>query len=381
MQAGTTNWIVIDLDALRRNTQQIQAYLGASCALWAVIKADAYGHGAVPVARALLSGESSPKKLIVASLAEAVALREAGINAPLMTLYPFLQREEWLLAHRYRIEGVIDSVEGYRSAWAVAQQEEISIEAHLELDTGMSRLGVRPEQLCDFLEHWRPSAPIRWQSVFTHFANADSDLEATQDQLDSFHRAVARLHEAGFPRVPCHVSASAGLLNLPESRLDAVRCGLLLYGIAPRRLKDHPLCQQLRPVLHWYARVLSVRTIPAGQGVSYGWRYRAPKPTRIATLGVGYADGYPIELTNRAEVILHRKRVPQVGRVCMDMIMVDVAEVPEVVPGESAVLIGSEGDAQIRVETLAEWLNTTPHEISTRLGQRPVRLYKPALPE
>ncbi|CUU34085.1 MAG: alanine racemase [Fimbriimonadales bacterium] len=372
-----TNWLEIDLSALRENAQQVQAYLGDSCALWAVIKADAYGHGATEVARALTALPKPPQRLIVASLEEAINLREAGIEAPMMMmLYPPLESEAWRLTHRYRLEGVIDSLEGYRLACKTAQAHGIVLDAHLEIDTGMSRLGLRPESLCGFLEEWEARAPIRWRSVFTHFANADSDLESTRAQLRSFLTALERLREAGFPQVALHASASAGLLNLPESHLDAVRCGLLLYGVAPRGAESHPLCERLRPVLRWQARVLSVRTIPKGQGVSYGWRYRAPRTRRIATLGVGYADGYPIHLTNRAEVLIRGRRVRQVGRVCMDMLMVDVSDLPEVAPGEVATLIGREGEAEIRVEHLAAWLNTTPHEITTRLGQRPPRLYR-----
>lgn len=374
MQA--TNWLEIDLDALRENARQVQAYLGGSCALWAVIKANAYGHGAIEVAQALTTNDPPLRRLIVASLEEAIALREAGIETPIMMLYPPLDSEAWRLTHRYRLEGVIDSVEGYRLACETAQTQGIVLDAHLEIDTGMSRLGLRPESLCAFLEVWDSRAPIRWQSVFTHFANADSDWEATHAQLHLFRAATLQLREAGFPEVALHTSASAGLLNLPESHLDAVRCGLLLYGVAPRGAESHPLCGRLRPVLRWQARVLSVRTIPKGQGVSYGWRYRAPRRRRIATLGVGYADGYPLNLTNRAEVLIHGKRAPQVGRVCMDMLMVDVSDLPEVAPGDTATLIGKEGDAEIRVEHLAAWLNTTPHEVTTRLGQRPPRLYK-----
>lgn len=375
MSVHSANWVTIDLGALRWNFQQVQAYLGTSCELWAVIKADAYGHGAVPVAQALEGCPQPPQRFIVASLDEAIRLREAGIRAALMALYPLYDQAEWDSAVQYRVEAVIDSIEGYRAACAYAERKGVLIDAHLELDTGMSRLGLRPDMLAHFLEHWRSESPIRWRSVFTHFANADSDLEATRFQLELFHTAIAFLRQAGFPRVPSHVSASAGLLNLAESHLDAVRCGLLLYGIAPRGTAEHPLCRRLRPVLRWEARVLSVRTIPAGQGVSYGWRYRAPKARRIATLGVGYADGYPIGLTNRSEGVVRGVRVPQIGRICMDMMMVDVSDVPDVAPGDSVILIGSEGGAGIRVEALAEWLNTTPHEITTRLGSRPKRVY------
>jgi alanine racemase len=165
---------------------------------------------------------------------------------------------------------------------------------------------------------------------------------------------------------------------LPESRLDAVRCGLLLYGLNPLfgggdLLQESAEWEPVEPVLSWRARVLSVRTVPAGQGVSYGWQFRTERTTRVATIGVGYADGYPITLSGRAELILHGKRVPQIGRICMDMLMVDVTELPQTQPGDVATLIGAEGNEQIRVEELAQRINTIPHELTSRLGKRPTR--------
>ncbi|MCS7273490.1 MAG: alanine racemase, partial [Fimbriimonadales bacterium] len=183
-------------------------------------------------------------------------------------------------------------------------------------------------------------------------------------------QVVQRLRAGGFPQTPLHAAASAGMLTAPDSLLDVVRCGLLLYGIAPSKQEAHPLSQQVRPVLCWRARVISLREIPKGRTVSYGALFRATRPTRIATLGVGYADGYPIGLTNRAPVAIRGKLVPQVGRVAMDMIMVDVTDLPTVQVGDIATLIGRDGDAEVRVETLARLLNTTPHEITTRLGTR-----------
>lgn len=373
MRSSAPNWIEIDLDALRHNAQQVKAFLQLGCALWAVVKANAYGHGAIEVAQILTSSPSPVSRLIVASLNEAIELREAGVPVPILMLYPPTTPEEWREALAHKIEVVIESIEGYQQAQMVASQEGQPLQAHLEIDTGMSRLGILPEDIPTLLEHSNLRAPIRWQGVFTHFAKAESDPELTQFQLQSLLRSFGLLRSAGFPEVPLHTSASAGLLNYPESHLDAVRCGLLLYGIAPSGLEAHPLCQALRPVLSWKARVMSVRTIPKGRGVSYGWRFRAERPTRVATLAVGYADGYPIGLTNRAEVILHGVRVPQIGRICMDMMMVDVSSVPHTQPGDIATLIGPDGTASVRIEELAERLSTTPHEIPTRLGTRPVR--------
>jgi alanine racemase len=367
------NWLELDWDALKHNARAVQDYIGAERTLWAVVKADAYGHNAAQATNALL--QAGVAHFIVASLDEAVALREALPQRAfrLMTLYPPTTPDEWRTAAEYGVESVIDSREGYAQAYKTAQQLGRALPVHLELDTGMSRLGLTLEEIPKFLEQFRADAPLLWQSVFTHFACADSDPEFTAEQLRMFLEGVRRLRAGGFPETPLHAAASAGLLTAPDSLLNAVRCGLLLYGIAPTGLESHPLCAQLRPVLSWRARVISVRTIPKGQSVSYGARFRAARPTRVATLSVGYADGYPIGLTNRAPIALHGKLVPQIGRVCMDMLMVDATELPEVQVGDVATLIGQDGAASVRVETLARLLETTPHELTTRLGKRVAR--------
>jgi alanine racemase len=417
------NWLELDWDALKHNARAVQDYIGAERTLWAVVKADAYGHNAAQATNALL--QAGVAHFIVASLDEAVALREALPQRAfrLMTLYPPTTPDEWRTAAEYGVESVIDSQEGYAQAYKTAQQLGRALPVHLELDTGMSRLGLTLEEIPRFLEQFHVSdfptpssrfplqaggtetpfgspreagrntpplgspreaggtlrrgdkstAPLAWQSVFTHFACADSDPEFTAEQLRMFLEGVRRLRAGGFPETPLHAAASAGLLTAPDSLLNAVRCGLLLYGIAPTGLESHPLCAQLRPVLSWRARVISVRTIPKGQSVSYGARFRAARPTRVATLSVGYADGYPIGLTNRAPIALHGKLVPQIGRVCMDMLMVDATELPEVRVGDVATLIGQDGAASVRVETLARLLETTPHELTTRLGKRVAR--------
>jgi len=417
------NWLELDWDALKHNARAVQDYIGAERTLWAVVKADAYGHNAAQATDALL--QAGVAHFIVASLDEAVALREALPQRAfrLMTLYPPTTPDEWRTAAEYGVESVIDSREGYAQAYKTAQQLGRALPVHLELDTGMSRLGLTLEEIPRFLEQFpvpdfptpslrfplqaggteqgagspreagrttpplgspreaggtsrrgvNSNASLAWQSVFTHFACADSDPEFTAEQLRMFLEGVRRLRAGGFPETPLHAAASAGLLTAPDSLLNAVRCGLLLYGIAPTGLESHPLCAQLRPVLSWRARVISVRTIPKGQSVSYGARFRAARPTRVATLSVGYADGYPIGLTNRAPIALHGKLVPQIGRVCMDMLMVDATELPEVQVGDVATLIGQDGAASVRVETLARLLETTPHELTTRLGKRVAR--------
>jgi alanine racemase len=368
----TSNWLELDIDALQRNARAVQDYVGAGRVLWAVVKADAYGHGAVQVAHALL--QVGITHFVVASLDEAVALRDALRSHAfrLMVLCPPTTPHELRAAAEYAVETVIESLEGYTLASEVAHRLGRALPVHLELDTGMSRLGLTPEQLARFLKHFRRDAPLRWQSVFTHFACAD-DCESTQAQLCLFWEGVQQLRAGGFPNTPLHAAASTAILTAPHSLLDAVRCGLLLYGIAPIGLEAHPLCAQLRPVLRWQARVIAVRTIPKGQGVSYGAWFRAPRPTRVATLSVGYADGYPIGLSNRAPIALRGKLTPQIGRVCMDMLMVDATDLPAVQVGDIATLIGHDGEASVRVETLARLLETTPHELTTRLGKRVTR--------
>jgi len=366
-KATARAWAEVNLSAIRRNARLIQQVVGGA-QLMGVVKANAYGHGAVQVSRALL--QAGADRLCVATLEEAVQLREAGIDAPIYILFP-LHPSEIPDAVAHHLEITLDDPDALPHFKNVSE-----VQAHLKVDTGMSRLGVQPEKLGAMLERWREYPQVKMVGVSTHFACADSDLSAAREQLNRFLQAREKVKEYIQKPLLFHAANSAAVCNLPESHLDAVRVGAALYGInVPSTSAGDSRGLQLEPAISLKARVLSVREIAPGAGVGYGFTFRATRRTRVATLGIGYADGYSRRLSNRGEVLLHGKRVPVIGCVCMDLMMVDVTKLPAVHVGDVATLIGREGAEEIRVEELARLLETTPHEPTTVLGARVRRLH------
>lgn len=361
-------WAEVDLHAIRHNARLLKQRVG-NAQLMAVVKANAYGHGAVPVSQAALEGGA--ERLCVATLEEGVQLREAGINAPIYLLYP-LHASEIPDAIYHRFEITLD-----HPGDLIHFKDSPAVRAHLKLDTGMSRLGVQAEHLGMFLERWREYPQVKMVGVSTHFACADCDEEVTREQLSRFLKACEKVKEWVKEPLLFHAANSAATLSIPESHLDGVRVGALLYGVnVLPSLEGDSLVQQLLPALSLKARVLSVREVPPGTGIGYGYTYRANRRMRVATLGIGYADGYSRRLSNRGEVLLHGTRVPVIGRVCMDLTMVDVTAVPSVQTGDVATLIGQEELENIRPEELARLMETTPHEPTTVIGSRVPRLYR-----
>lgn len=360
-------WAEVNLHAIRQNTRLLKQHIGQA-QLMAVVKANAYGHGAVPVSQAALEGGA--ERLCVAALEEGVQLREAGIQAPIYLLYP-LHPSEIPDAIHHRFEITLD-----HPGDLIHFKDLPEVHAHLKLDTGMSRLGVQPEHLESFLDKLNEFPQIKLVGVSTHFACADCDEQITREQLAKCLHACRKVKEFAGKPLLFHAANSAATLSVPESHLDGVRVGALLYGInLLPSLGADPLVQQLLPALSLKARVLSVREIAAGAGVGYGHTYRANRRTRVATLGIGYADGYSRRLSNRGEVLLHGVRVPVIGRVCMDLMMVDATEVPGVQTGDVATLIGQDGRETIRAEDVARIMETTPHEPTTVIGSRVPRLF------
>lgn len=360
-------WAEVNLHAIRQNARLLKQRVG-NAQLMAVVKANAYGHGAVPVSQAALEGGA--ERLCVATLEEGVQLREAGIHAPIHLLYP-LHPSEIPDAVQHRFEITLDN-----PGDLIHFKDLPEVYAHLKLDTGMSRLGVQPEQLEFFLEKLSDYPQVKLVGVSTHFACADCDEQITREQLSKFLPACKKVKEFVQKPLLFHAANSAATLSIPESHLDGVRVGALLYGInLLPALGADSLVQQLLPVLSLKARVLSVREVASGIGIGYGHTYRATRRTRVATVGIGYADGYSRRLSNRGEVLLHGVRVPVIGRVCMDLMMVDVTAVPGVQTGDMATLIGQEGSETIRAEDLARLMETTPHEPTTVIGSRVPRLY------
>jgi alanine racemase len=382
-----TAWLQIDLDALRGNLAALRSLAGASIPVHPVVKADAYGHGALPVALALEAAGADG--FCVAALDEALALRAGGIRAPIRVLYPIpvaLAGE----AARQRVtvsggdpEQLAALLEAVAATGATDAGEPLDVE--LEVETGMGRGGLAPEALAAAASAVTGDPHTGLAGLWTHL-QASEDPDRTRDQLARFDDATARLRQAGLPVPPRHVAASGGLFTGVEA-LDGVRPGLAVYGIVPDELAGRALTAEvsaataaLRPVMSLHARPVRVADLPAGHGISYGPTFTTTRPSRIATLPVGYGDGFARAFSNRAEALVRGVRAPLVGNVAMDAIMFDVTDVPgpPITPEDEFVLIGRQGDDRISVEELARTRTTNTWEVVTQMAGRLPRVYHAA---
>ncbi len=360
-------WVETDTAALGQNVHALQQFLPPNCAQMAVVKANAYGHGLLPVARRVL--EAGAAWLGVATVEEGMRLRRAGLTAPVCLLCAAAP-QQMKQAAAWQITPTISSTEMLQ-AFAAAAGRGSAI--HLEIDTGMGRAGVLPQNAVAL---WRQAVQLGLQTdgVCTHFADAENpDALLTDTQEAAFWDTVHALQQAGAAFSWVHQNNSAAVLSGRGRGANLVRCGLLLYGILPQMETS----LSLRPALSLYARVALVRSLPAGHTISYGATCRLERPSRVATVLIGYGDGYSRRLSNQADMLLHGCRAPVLGRVCMDQCVLDVTHLPEVQAGDTAVCIGEQGRECIRAEELARLADTTEHEITTALSDRLPRIYLP----
>ena len=373
----------VDLAALRRNFTAIQQYLASDTgrtppAIIAVVKANAYGHGAARVALAL--EQAGAPMLACADIEEGIVLRAAGVRVPVL-VFGALSVSDLDGLFEYSLTPTISTPGAARAVEAAAVRRRTAIGYHLKVDTGMNRLGFRHDNLRWTLPEMLASDHLRLDGVFTHFAAADEPesplLDTQRERFDAARQVVADLVGlAGFSRtITIHASNSAALLRDSRVWYDAVRPGLLLYGIAPPPLAS---TLPLQPVMSLTSRVVAVKGVRPGEGVGYGWRFEADSPRRIAVIPAGYADGLDIRLNGRGHVLIRGRRMPIVGAVSMDMITVDVTDVNEVQPGDEVVLLGRQGNEswqQIDAREVAAAIGTIPWEIVCRLGTRIERQY------
>jgi len=366
-----TTYAQIDLNAVAANVQALRAHIGPSVTMIAVVKANAYGHGATQIARAAL--ENGATRLAVGRTDEGIQLRQEGITAPILNLcYTVPGEAEIHVRH-----GLIASVTTVEAAQALSRRAEalgIDAVAHVKVDTGMGRYGLLPDQVIPFLRQITPLPGLEIEGIFTHFATADErDKTYAHEQLRKFNAVLDMVKEAGYDFKLRHAANSAATLDLPEAHFDAVRPGLALYGLYPSTQvsRDVPL----RPALTFKSRAARVEVLPKGSGVSYGRTFVTTRPTRIVLVPVGYGDGYFRMLSNRASVLINGQRAPIAGRVCMDQLMVDASGVDQVEQDDEVVLIGSQGAETISAEELAGLANTINYEIVTTLARRLTRVY------
>lgn len=367
----------IDLSAIAANVALACRLAGPETRVMAVVKADAYGHGAVPVARVALAAGAT--WLGVAIPEEAVPLRAAGIASRILVLGPVAPEQAELVADHDLEQCVCDPAQAEVLDRAARARGRV-LALHLKVDTGMGRVGLRPRELHGVAEKIRALPSVRLAGLMTHFADAEAEEPGfAREQLARFADAARDLAAAGIPVPLRHAANSAALLFLPESRLNLVRPGIMLYGYHPRGPRGGPE-PPLRPALRLRTAISQIRDVARGESVSYGRTFVAPRDLRVATLPVGYADGCGRLLSNRGQVLIRGRRVPIVGRVCMDMTMVDVSGLPDVRVGDEAVLIGRQGADEITADEVAELQGTISYEILCRIGPRVPRIYLPPPP-
>jgi alanine racemase len=347
-------WAEVDLGAIRHNVRTLKRRAGGT-RLMAVVKADAYGHGSVPVSLAAL--EAGADSLAVVTVEEGAELRRAGVTAPIL-IFTDLSPEKLPLAEKHRFVVTAHSI---ASAKSIAARP--SLEAHLKVNTGMNRWGVDPREVGET----RKILGSRLSGIYTHFASADCDEEATRRQIEAFE-AVLAAHPFGGALV--HAANSAAILWHPGSHYDCVRPGVALYGLHPAGDRGDPTEEGLRPAMALRSYVADVRRLEPGDGVSYGLTFRAEVPTFAATVPVGYAEGYRRTLSGRAEALIRGERRPLLGRVTMDACVFGVDETVEV--GDGVVLLGEQEGGRITAEELGLWAGTINYEVTTGVDPRRV---------
>jgi alanine racemase len=361
----------VDLAAIRRNLDRLTA-LAAPAAVMAVIKADAYGHGAVPVARAIAD---QCEAVAVSLVEEGFELRAAGLETPIIVLGAYYDSCHAQVLDQALTPVIYDArdLELFSQAAGVRGRP---VDVHIKVDTGMSRLGVSPAALIPVLERAAALPRLRVAGLCTHFAVADGpsaeNAAQTRAALAELRGCIAEASRRGLGPLTNHAANSAAAIRFPEARLDAIRPGLALFGAVPSASVVLP---DLEPALRLSTRIMAVRQIAPGVGVSYGGNWRAARPSVIATLPIGYADGYPRHI-HSAEVLVRGRRAPLVGAVCMDMMMIDVTDVPGAAVGDEVTLLGRDGAQRIGVDDIAAWAGTVNYEILCGISKRVPRIYK-----
>ena len=359
----------IDLEAIRHNVRVMRACVAGEAAFLAVVKANGYGHGAVQVARAALKAGAA--MLAVAIPEEGAALRQAGIDAPILVLGGIEEEAAASVAEYDLTQAVFDEAR-IRALSAAGEAAGRAVKVHLKLDTGMCRIGIRSEDEAQRLVRLIDSLPgVELTGCFTHMATADEDERGdTYAQIARFRAlcdAIAQVHPGKIIR---HAANTASIFRYPEAHFDMVRGGIALYGYPPV-----PEAEGLRPAMRWSARAVYVKEILPGDRVSYGGLFEAERPTKVMTVPVGYADGYRRGMTGKGCVLVRDRRARILGRVCMDQIMVDVTDIPGAAVGDEVVLLGAQGSEAISAEEMAAWLGTISYEVICSPSMRVPRTY------
>jgi len=367
-------WAEVDLSAIAHNYKWLKKRLSAETRLLAVVKANAYGHGMIEVSKRLI--ECGVDFFAVASVDEAAELRQKGIKKPVLILGGILPDEIDGVLKYDCLQAVADTeLAGELNRRAARRKKKARI--HAKVDTGMGRFGAWHEDAVDFIKALKGKKSLLLDGLFTHFSSADEGEENasyTRRQINFFISLIEKLKRMNIKIPFKHAANSMASVLFRDSHLNLIRPGLMLYGLCPRFELTKKI--NLKPVLGLKTRVVFLKDVPAGRHISYDRTYTTKQNTKIATIPVGYADGYPRALSNKAEVLVGGKRAPVIGNVCMDHTMIDVGHLPDIITGEEVVLIGTQANQQISVEELALRANTIPYEIVTSISTRVPRIYR-----
>jgi alanine racemase len=372
--SGRRCWVEVSLDQIVANFRAVQGLVGEHVEVMPVVKADAYGHGAAAVSRALEA--AGARWFAVSHAGEGAALREAGIRARILVMADLLPWERELVV-RYELTPVVHTLEQMRELDGAAQGLGRKIAFHLKVDTGMHRLGVAPDAGA-ILAALGAARGLEMEGIMTHLASsADYTRDQTERQLEIFGELVGQLGRAGVGPRWVHVSSSNPLaFGRREAWRNMVRPGHVLYGyVSPPRGPAPRRVLEVRPALSWKTVIVAVKDVPAGAEIGYGAMYRAPRPMRIAVLAAGYADGYPHRLSNRGKVIAGGRLAPVLGAVSMDLTTIDISHAPQLRPGDTVTLLGREGELAVDAQQIARWAGTISYSVLCGISARVPRVY------
>ena len=368
---GRPTLCFIDHSALRWNLAQIRNKVGPKVKILSMVKANGYGHGAAAASRTL--GTAGGDAFGVATLEEGAELREAGIQTPIIVLagvYP--NQIEQFLAHS--LTPVVHEVVGLKHLDDAVKSSGATLNVHVKVDTGMGRLGFLAAEADCWIPELKKLRALKLEGIFSHFSHAESvQGDYTRKQLEIFTGVVENFRRQNITLPLVHLANSAATITLPAAYFDMVRPGIMLYGVYPSPEMASQI--SLKPVLTWKTRILQLKKVPPESSISYGQTFITKRESMIATLPIGYADGYQRLLSNRGQILVRGQRAPVVGKVCMDLTMIDVTDIRNVQQGDEVVLLGRQGDAEISADEMATWANTISYEILTSIGARVPRIH------
>jgi len=366
-------WAEVDLRAIAHNVRELRRVTKPEARMMTAVKANAYGHGLVEVAKAVL--QNGADELGVARIEEAIQLREAGIDAPILIFgeTPSSINERLI---EFDLRPTVFHAEAAESLSKTASSDGAKIKVHLKVDTGMGRLGILPEkEMINDVTRMAKLPGIEIEGIYTHFATADfMDKTYARNQFDIFSKFLDQLDQSGVDIPIKHAANSAAVIDLPETHLDMVRPGISVYGLYPSEDVDKTRVS-LQPAMELKARIIHLKKVPAGFKVSYGSTYETKTDTAIATIPVGYGDGYSRLLSSRGHMLVRGERAPIAGRVCMDLTMIDVGHISDIALGDEVVMFGRQGDAFISIDEIASTLSTINYEVVTTIASRVPRIF------